>query len=356
MANEIQLQSATGRTVYGVIFRDSDQQVYNGSGFEALDGDNWGDYDVALTEVGTTGIYRGTFPVVASANYSVLIYWQQAGSPATSDVLIGIQPVAWSGTAVASLLASQVVGKVAATLAAADVSGNLPARLADSVTHGGTSAVLSISNLLITTTGSTNAIEITGSGSGDGLAFTRSGSGDVFDANFEAAFEAFAAAGAVTAIGSENVVTTANLPANFASLLITSDGYISRVVLVDTTTTNTDMRGTDNAFLAANYTAPDNAGITTAAAQATAANSAIGALVVPTANQNADALLDRANAIETGWTPRQVLRVIGSTTAGELSGAGTATEVFRALDDSKARVTATVDENGNRTAITFDKT
>jgi len=37
---------------------------------------------------------------------------------------------------------------------------------------------------------------------------------------------------------------------------------IARVTLVDTTTTNTDMRGTNNAMLAASYTAPDNASIT----------------------------------------------------------------------------------------------
>lgn len=37
---------------------------------------------------------------------------------------------------------------------------------------------------------------------------------------------------------------------------------LARVTLVDTTTTNTDMRGTNNALLAASYTAPDNASIT----------------------------------------------------------------------------------------------
>jgi hypothetical protein len=54
---------------------------------------------------------------------------------------------------------------------------------------------------------------------------------------------------------------TAAVPANFASLGINSDGHISRVVLVDTTTANTDMRGTDNALLASSYTAPANGDI-----------------------------------------------------------------------------------------------
>ena len=44
-------------------------------------------------------------------------------------------------------------------------------------------------------------------------------------------------------------------PANFAALGINSSGHLSRVTLVDTCTTNTDMRGTDNAALAASWTA-----------------------------------------------------------------------------------------------------
>lgn len=54
-----------------------------------------------------------------------------------------------------------------------------------------------------------------------------------------------------------------NVPANFSSLLINASGHITRVTLVDTTTTNSDMRGTDNALLASGYTAPNNAGIGT---------------------------------------------------------------------------------------------
>ena len=54
------------------------------------------------------------------------------------------------------------------------------------------------------------------------------------------------------AVGSISGVT---FPTNFASLGINSSGHVSRVVLVDTTTTNTDMRGTDGAALAVNYTA-----------------------------------------------------------------------------------------------------
>jgi len=48
---------------------------------------------------------------------------------------------------------------------------------------------------------------------------------------------------------------TQTFPSNFASLGINSSGHVSRVTLVDTCTTNTDMRGTDNAALASEWTA-----------------------------------------------------------------------------------------------------
>lgn len=78
---------------------------------------------------------------------------------------------------------------------------------------------------------------------------------------------------------------------------------------------------------------------------------------LPTANQNADALLDRAAGVETGLTPRQALRLATAALAGKISGAGTATVTIRNTADTKDRITATVDPTtGNRTAITTDLT
>ena len=71
--------------------------------------------------------------------------------------------------------------------------------------------------------------------------------------------------GAVGSVTAGVTVTTNNdktgysltqaFPANFAALGINASGHVSRVTLVDTTTTNTDMRGTDNAALASAWTA-----------------------------------------------------------------------------------------------------
>ena len=56
--------------------------------------------------------------------------------------------------------------------------------------------------------------------------------------------------------GTDNAFLAASAPSNFSSLGINASGHVSRITLCDTTTTNTDMRGTDSAFLAAS--APSN--------------------------------------------------------------------------------------------------
>jgi len=66
----------------------------------------------------------------------------------------------------------------------------------------------------------------------------------------------------------------------------------------------------------------------------------------------ADALLDRANGVETGTTLRQAARLISATVAGKLTIAGS-TWTFRNLPDTADRVTATVDATG-RTAVTLN--
>ena len=75
---------------------------------------------------------------------------------------------------------------------------------------------------------------------------------------------------------------------------------------------------------------------------------------IPTANANADALLDRTAGVETSWTLRQAMRIILSVLAGKSSGLSTTTAVYRDMADSKDRISATVDSSGNRSAVTRD--
>jgi hypothetical protein len=84
------------------------------------------------------------------------------------------------------------------------------------------------------------------------------------------------------------------------------------------------------------------------------ANSLTAAAIATDAGQEiADAYLDRANAIETGITPRQAHRIEVAGAAGVVSGADTTTVLVKNPAGAKTRVTATVDADGNRSAITL---
>jgi len=66
---------------------------------------------------------------------------------------------------------------------------------------------------------------------------------------------------------------------------------------------------------------------------------------------------DLADGVETGLTLRQATRVALAALGGKMAGAGTGTEVFRnAKADTKDRITATVDGDGNRSAVIVDGT
>lgn len=88
--------------------------------------------------------------------------------------------------------------------------------------------------------------------------------------------------------------------------------------------------------------------------------SIVGSAMTLTAGERtsiADAHLDRVDGIEIGLTPRQEQRLSAAAAAGKLSGAATTTVAIRnAVADSKARITATVDADGNRSAVTTDVT
>jgi hypothetical protein len=77
---------------------------------------------------------------------------------------------------------------------------------------------------------------------------------------------------------------------------------------------------------------------------------------IPTPQEIATAHLDLPDGIETGWTVREATRVILGEAGGLLNGAQTPTNIFTNPAGTKNRITATVDEDGNRTAIVYDKT
>lgn len=140
--------------------------------------------------------------------------------------------------------------------------------------------------------------------------------------------------------------------------------------------TATNMRGTDNALLAASYTAPDNTTILDTNTKVTALNDITAADVWSVATReltsgNNIALakgvgltgLNDIAAIDVlaagdidGFSLEESQKLILSASAGVLSGAATTTVTIQAADGSKARLTATVDADGNRSAVIKDAT
>jgi len=110
-----------------------------------------------------------------------------------------------------------------------------------------------------------------------------------------------------------------------------------------TSVTTAASAATPVATVSGDLSATMKTSVTTAATAATPALSAAGV----------DAILDDTIGDST-ITMRQALRVLLAGMAGKLSGAATATIVIRNVADSKDRITATVDSNGNRSAITLD--
>ena len=106
------------------------------------------------------------------------------------------------------------------------------------------------------------------------------------------------------------------------------------------------------------------AGLTAAGITAAGVRSAVGLAsanldtqldALPTAAENAAALLDLSNGVETGVTPRQALRLLAAAIGGELAGAATTTVTIKAANNNgTTRVTATVDASGNRSALTLN--
>mgnify|MGYP003479663683 FL=1 len=78
------------------------------------------------------------------------------------------------------------------------------------------------------------------------------------------------------------------------------------------------------------------------------------ALAADAGAEIADAVWDEQ--VDGTTTGRQSIRLINSAAAGKASGLGTTTAVYRDLADTKDRISATVDADGNRTAITRDVT
>ena len=86
--NPIETVFSSGVTLYAVIHH-TDGTVWNNVNlaYEAYNDANWASYAIALTEQGTSGYYRGTFPAGAVGDFltTEVVYQQAGGSPALGD-------------------------------------------------------------------------------------------------------------------------------------------------------------------------------------------------------------------------------------------------------------------------------
>jgi len=76
--------------------------------------------------------------------------------------------------------------------------------------------------------------------------------------------------------------------------------------------------------------------------------------VSATADVQVEGAVVLSQTIEGAYTLRELVRLMAAALFGKSSGGGSTTITFRDLADGKDRIVATVDSNGNRTAVTLD--
>jgi hypothetical protein len=153
---------------------------------------------------------------------------------------------------------------------------------------------------------------------------------------------------------------------NAAGLEIDGNGTNAATVLVaGATGPGVKIAGgsTSGAGVAITNTTGDVVTVTAAAGNGNAVNltgqgtgAGLKAVLTDLATSAVNDILDAANGVETSFTLRQALRLILSALAGKLSGAATTSVAIRDVNDTKDRISATVDNSGDRTAVTYNVT
>ncbi len=129
MTREIQLPLMSLPTTVYCVIRDGVGKFWNSDtlALEDYNAANWADYAVALTQLGSSIFYDGTFPATLAAGcYRLYAFIQAGGSPSVTDDIEGFIGVDdqfyWDGASLASLdevNVAKVAGSSAASLALA---------------------------------------------------------------------------------------------------------------------------------------------------------------------------------------------------------------------------------------------
>jgi hypothetical protein len=159
-------------------------------------------------------------------------------------------------------------------------------------------------------------------------------------------------AGAATFTGTGQLVVSGS--GSFAGVASFSGNVIAALAASGTFAGSASFSG---AVVATGHMAGAFAGVASFTAVRYATGSLSGSFAPPVSLEAAGFstyLLDEED-VETGLTLRQALRLVTAATAGKISGGGTATVTIRnAVADGVDRIVATVDNDGNRTAITYE--
>ncbi len=108
---------STGAVLYATI-RGSGQSIWSTSGgtgqFESFNAANYTDYDISLSEQGSTNVFLGNFPAAAPAGlFNIFASQQVGGSPAVSDPIVSFGELNWNGTQTIPLSSLATSGQVA---------------------------------------------------------------------------------------------------------------------------------------------------------------------------------------------------------------------------------------------------
>lgn len=323
----------------------------SGAGVQAI----WDAATSALTTVGSIGKWiLDKLDVVLSTRLSTAGYTAPPTASQNADAV-------WDETLADHLTA----GSTGAGLNAAGSSGD-PWATAVPGAYGAGSAGKILGDNLNATVGSRSshsAADVWASGTRTLSSFGTLVA-DVATAVWESATRTLSAFGFTVATNSDSNVTaikakTDNLPASPAAvgsaMTLAADSVSAAAIAADAVTEMQSGLATQTLLTTvAGYLDTEIGAIKAKTDLIPASPAAVGD--IPTANANADALLDRSNGIETSITLRQAQRVQLASAAGKLSGAATTTVAIRNPADTKDRITATVDASGNRSAVTLDVT
>lgn len=326
----------SGNNPYGIVW-NTEGQAFNISSneFEDYQTANRDDYALWLTELGTASRrYVGEFPGdIASGVYLVDVYDASGtgtGTTSETDTLVGIGEYQWDGTTIVPL-SSRLAPTVAGRTLDVSANGNAGIDWAN-VENGG-----SVTNLTSTTVGTVNTVSNVDNVSNPVSTDLRASG---FIALQGTVTSASTTTVTVTSLGPQAESGSRLVGCSISVRSIDIDIYRSgdlRTITSVTENTSTSYTFTVDRAWNVTPTTDDEVLVWVVA-------------TIPTPEQ----IL--AGGDIDGYSLEETLKLCLAALSGKLSGAASTIVTIRAADDSKDRITATVDSNGNRSAITLDAT